>query len=162
MDAEAVKVALTGPDGEVETLWANPVGPGQYALDNLPWYAYGVSLGDIVEADADASGGGRVLAFRRVVRKSGNRTVRVILEVREPGGDAWTFESERLLARLAELGCGYEGYNRRLVALNVPPASDLAAVAAALTEAGFEWEYADPTYEEVRAADRDAGGHHDA
>jgi hypothetical protein len=162
MDAEAVKVALTGADGEIETLWANAVGPGQYALDNLPWFAYGVSLGDVVEAGPDAEGGGgRVLTFRRVVRKSGNRTVRVILATHEPG-DVWTYESEQLLARLSALGCGYEGYNRRLVAVNVPPESGLAAVAAVLTESGFDWEYADPTYEDLHPGERDDASEHDA
>ena len=160
MDEEAVKVALAGPHGEVETLWANRVAPGHYAIDNLPWYAYGVSLGDVVEADPGPEGG-RVLTFRRVVRKSGNRTIRVILEDQAPG-DAWTFESERFLARVAELGCECEAFNRRLVALNVPPASELAAVAAVLTESGFEWEYADPTYEEVHAGQRDDSGDDDA
>ena len=83
MADRAVKIALHGPDGEVETLWANAaVEPGLYVLDNVPWYAYEVSLGDTVEARPDATG---YLEMVRVVKKSGNRTIRVILEVTDAG-----------------------------------------------------------------------------
>ena len=34
MESPQVKIALSGPDGEVETLWANPTPDGLYALDN--------------------------------------------------------------------------------------------------------------------------------
>lgn len=56
------------PDGEVETLWAFDLGGGHYRLDHLPWYAYRVSLGDVIEASPDADG---QLHMVRVVRKSG-------------------------------------------------------------------------------------------
>jgi hypothetical protein len=39
-------------DGEsvyVETPWARHLGQNEYELDNLPWYAYGISLGDVFE-----------------------------------------------------------------------------------------------------------------
>lgn len=146
MSGDAVKVALRGPDGEVETLWANPAGEDRlYVLDNLPWYAYGVSLGDVVEATPDADG---YLEMRRVVRKSGNRTLRVILEVTQPDR-AWTFESRALIDGLVERGCGFEGANRELVAVNVPPAVDVLTIGAYIDGAGFRFEYADPTYEEL-------------
>ena len=138
------KVALRGPHGEVETLWAHALGNDLYALDNLPWYAYGVSLGDVIEARPDAAG---QLWLERVVRKSGNRTIRVILAAGE-GGDP-SVESRRMLDRVREIGCSYEGANRRLVAVNVPPGIELADVAAVLNASGLDWEYADPTYEEL-------------
>lgn len=38
-------------------MWATQVGPDRYRLENSPFYAYGVSWLDIVEArPADASG----------------------------------------------------------------------------------------------------------
>ena|SRR5438876_5416359 len=76
--SELVKVQLSGPDGDVETLWAKPVGDDLYELDNTPWYAYGVSWKDVIEArpaEPDA-----FPEFIRVVRKSGYRTIRLILE----------------------------------------------------------------------------------
>src|SRR6476620_6158325 len=76
------KIALEGPQGDVETLWANVVGEDLYELDNLPWYAYNVSAGDIVEAHPDANGQLRVA---RIVRKSGNRTIRILLDLTPDG-----------------------------------------------------------------------------
>ena len=36
-----VKLRLTGPDGLIETPWAERIGD-KFRLDNLPWYAYGI------------------------------------------------------------------------------------------------------------------------
>jgi hypothetical protein len=58
------KVALRGPHGDVETLWAEVIGGGHYCLDNTPWYAYSISWRDIVEASPDADG---QLQFVKVV-----------------------------------------------------------------------------------------------
>src|SRR5687767_7926575 len=145
MEGNAVKVLLTVPDGEVETLWAIARGDHRYELDNLPWFAYGVSVGDVVEASPDEDG---VLVFERVLHKSGNRTVRVMLEHAE-ASDQLTFESQRTLEQLQAAGCDYEGMNRILFAINVPPAVPLETVATILIESGFEWEHADPTYDEL-------------
>ncbi len=145
MDGNGVKVLFTGPDGEVETLWANPVAPSHFALDNLSWFAYGVSLGDIVEAEPDETG---MLVFKRVVNKSGNRTVRVIPEVTQPER-AWTVESRRLMDTLVERGCSFEGANPGFVAVNIPATVPLEAIVDLLVDSGFNWEYADPTYDDL-------------
>jgi hypothetical protein len=61
-----------------ETLWATPIGSNFYRLENSPFFAYGVSWMDIVEAlKSDAS---NMLEFVQCVRKSGNRTIRIIFE----------------------------------------------------------------------------------
>jgi hypothetical protein len=148
-----VKVALRGPDDEVETLWAFDLGGGRYRLDNLPWYAYRVSLGDVLEAAPDGAG---QLQMLRVVSKSGNRTLRLIYE----GADlhtAWPTEIQETMDWLVERGCSYEGANRRYQAVNVPPEVDLTAVTTFLTEAEVRWEYADPTYEDVYPKDTSEG-----
>ena len=146
MTVEAVKILLRGTNDETETLWANPAeAPDTYTLDNVPWYAYGVSLGDVVEAHAGAGG---MLEMSRVVRKSGNRTLRVILEVTAPGAE-WTPESRRLIAGIRERGAAIENMNKKLVAVTAPPVVDLFALATLIDEAGFEFEYADPTYDEL-------------
>lgn len=73
-----VKVRLHGSNGEIETPWAERVDANLFRLDNLPWFAYGVSDDDVVEgAVTDADG---VFEFMRVVIPSGNRLIRVILE----------------------------------------------------------------------------------
>ena len=62
----------------VETLWAFDLGEDRYRLDNSPFYAYSVSPGDTVNAPVDPDEGRPT--FSRVLEKSGNRTVRVILD----------------------------------------------------------------------------------
>ena len=131
-----VKVALRGPDGEVETLWADDLGNGCYRLDNTPWYAYGISWRDIVEAKPAADG---QLQFQRIIEKSGHRTIRITAD--QPFSDEW-------LQQIVQLGCTYEGANRKLVGIDLPPGINLETVASFLTEKNVRWEYADPTYEQ--------------
>ena len=39
------------PPASGETLWATALGDGTYRIDNIPFFATGVSLGDVVEAE---------------------------------------------------------------------------------------------------------------
>jgi hypothetical protein len=106
-------------------------------------------LGDVIEASPDANG---QLHMVRVVRKSGNRTLRLFF----PGADLhtdWPAEIQEIMDRLVELGCSYEGANRRYQAVNVPPEANLDSVTRFLTDADVRWEYADPTYEDVHGED---------
>ena len=137
-----VKVRLHGSNGEIETPWAERVDANLFRLDNLPWFAYGVSDDDVVEgAVTDADG---VFEFVRVVIPSGNRLIRVILEdPADPGG---------VLRYLLAAGCHYEGFNRRFVAVSIPPAVDLGSVTGHLTAVGVSWEYANPTYAQLVGA----------
>jgi uncharacterized protein DUF4265 len=79
-DQPTAKVLFRVPneDGtaEVETLWAVDLGNDEYKLDNCPFFAYGVSLHDVVYAPIDVDEGRAV--FQRILIKSGNRTIRVI------------------------------------------------------------------------------------
>ena len=132
------KVVFRDDDGNVETLWAFDLGENLYQLDNTPWYLYGVSWKDVIEAVPESEG--ELPLFRRVVEKSGYRTVRVALE--EPATDVFLDETK-------QLGCSFEGANRRYIAIDVHSGIDLQKVADFLTENFVCWEYADPTYEEV-------------
>jgi hypothetical protein len=135
-----VKVLLRSPDGDVETVWATPVGGSHFRLENSPFFAYGVSWLDVVEAEPDESG---FLAMTGVVEKTGHRTVRVILEEELQV----TIEDVPIWPRLQELGCTYEGFNRRYIAVDLPPGTDLQQVVDMLVESGLTWEHADPTYD---------------
>jgi hypothetical protein len=128
---------------DVETLWATHVGADDYKLDNSPFYAYGVSWEDVVTAPFDPEEG--FPTFKRVVSKSGNRTIRVVFETPFETGN----ESDRMLRGLVELGCSYEGANRKCFSINVPPRAELNAVRAYLIEQRANWEHADPTYAEL-------------
>src|SRR5262249_43201549 len=111
--------------------------------DNLPFFAYGVSDDDIVEGDEYSPG---MYAFVRVVEPSGNRLVRVILP---ENGRADTPRGRAVIEELKGRGCGVENMNNRLLSISVPPAVRLKAVADYLIATGFQWEYANPTYEEL-------------
>jgi hypothetical protein len=140
-DENVVKVLLQ--EGEyVETLWAERVGPDLYRLDNYPWYAYGVSWKDIVEAHPDADG---MLVMSRVAEKSGHRTIRVIFK--EKVADATA--DQLILDGAVALGASYEGSNDRYLAIDIPPGIDLMRICRYFTEHGVEWEHADPTYESL-------------
>ena len=139
-DEPTAKIALRRPDGKVETLWAVDLGGGHYRLDNTPWYAYGISWQDVVEAQPDEDG---QLQFVKLVSKSGNRTVRITAE--QPFTDEW-------LEKVVSLGATYEGANRRCIGINVPQEWRLEVVTSFLVSQGVTWEYADPTYEEVHGS----------
>jgi len=134
------KVAFTDDQGDVETLWAFDLGDGHYKLDSTPWYQYGVSYQDIVLA-ADRDG---QLHFERVIIKSGYRTLRVRSNSAVP---------QSLLDSLTALGCTYEGANPAFIGIDVPANVELSTAADALIASGLEWEYADPTYEQIYGPD---------
>jgi hypothetical protein len=59
-------------------------------------------------------------------------------------------DADDVLEGLLKMGCSYEGMQPRLIAVNVPPAVDLSAVVEFLKrQTGLQWEYADPTYEQM-------------
>ncbi|MGF1632175.1 MAG: DUF4265 domain-containing protein [Kiloniellaceae bacterium] len=145
---DLVKIEFRGTgetgEAEVETLWATPLGDDLYRLENSPCFAYGVSLLDTVRARSAANG---LPVFEAVVKKSGNRTVRVILDPPAEAGNS----SAGMLDELVALGASYEGASRKYMAVNIGPEVDLERVCRFLTEEAVQWEHADPTYEALCA-----------
>jgi len=142
---EMVKIRLRGPHkDDTETLWAVPVDVNLYRLDNSPFFAYGLSWQDIIEARP--SNDDRILEYVRCVKKSGNRTLRVIFEDYRSEDQP----AKEILRGLRNLGCSYEGMQPRMISINVPPNVDLEEITGFLVhQSGLQWEYADPTYEEI-------------
>jgi len=66
----------------------------------------------------------------------------------DPPADA-SPESQAVLDRLRELGCGYEGMKHRLIALDIPPTVDLMTIREFLITTEQEWEHSDPGYDEL-------------
>lgn len=128
---------------DVETLWAYDLGNDRYRIDNLPYFAYGVSWNDVVYAPFNADE--QRAAYVKVLEKSGNRTIRIIFE--EPIDE--NAESMALLDRLTKIGCDFENANGILVVINIPATVDLFEAAELIENTGVTWEYADPTYEEI-------------
>ena len=143
------KVEFRVDDGEggvnVETPWVRPLGNNLFALENCPFYAYGVSWQDTIEAEIEDPEGFPV--FKRVVEKSGNKTVRVIFDPPVEDGNA----SQERLDELVALGCSYEGANRTYIVVNIPPDVDLWPIREFLISSGLQWEHADPTYDDLFA-----------
>ncbi len=135
-----VKVKLSDAEGRVETLWAESLGNNLYRLCNSPFYAYGISWQDVIEARCEREG--EFPEFIRVVQKSGNRTLRVLLD---PPADV-AEESQEILDELVELGCNYEGFNPAYLCINIPANVQLDLICDYLTERECSWEHADPTY----------------
>ena len=105
---------------------------------------------DVIEARPQTADG--FPQYVRVARKSGYRTIRIILD---PPADA-ALESKAILDRLRELGCSYEGANPHYIGLDIPPSVDLTAVRRFLISTGQKWEHADPPYEELFPGDSPA------
>jgi hypothetical protein len=122
--------------GGMEWVWATARPDGTYEVDNSPWYARGVSAGDVVEAELDDDG---LLIVRRTVRESGASTLRVIFL-----GDEQR-ELDALTEELKQKGYGYEfDQNHGVLGVHVPAALPLRPVAELLAVAEREgrlgWE----------------------
>jgi hypothetical protein len=116
------------PPAASEGLWAVPVAPDVARLENTPFFVRGVAAGDLIRIHREADGQWR--AGERL-RWSGHCTIRVIVLRRGPLGGS----RQRVLDMFAPLGVTGEGIERfAMVALDVPPATDIAAVKRLLRE----------------------------
>jgi|SRR5712692_735088 len=142
-DSQArLKVQFYDSDVGYENLWATYLGNDSYRVESIPYFIYGISLHDVVEARPDPEGR---LQFLRVVGRSGNRTLRARPEqfaIAERRG-------VELIDTLKSFGCGVEVLEPRLVAVDVPKQIDMSAVTGFLTGDGIPWEYANPALEEL-------------
>ena len=104
-----------------EAMWATLLGGNRYRIENVPFYAYNLNYGDVVEAVASAPD--RKPSVMRVVARSGHRTIRVFFKEA-------TEENERLtrLKSLGDLKVTFERCNDRYFALDLEPEADLNTV----------------------------------
>lgn len=137
---QLIKVQFYETDVGYENLWATPLGTGQYRIESIPFFVYRVSRGDVVAANPDAEGW---LQFTGVLAKSGHRTVRARV------GNISEEARSLIAAELESRECPTELLRDRLISVDVPEQVSLEGIGAWLTEQGLEWEYADPTYEEM-------------
>jgi hypothetical protein len=112
-DHVKVLVNLEPDDGwppyEVEGVWATHEHDNIYRLDNIPFYARGISDGDLIRAEPDADG---VLTFLSVERPSWFSTVRVFVK----GGA----DKEEVRQRFRKIECDSEGISEHLFTLSIP------------------------------------------
>ncbi len=119
-------------EGGVERLWAEEVGDRQFRLLNSPFFAYGLSLDDVVLGGKIDESGAR--PFVRVLRRSGRSTYRILVDDQDRFEEYWQ--------PLGAKGCTYES-SGKLVAVDVPASSDIYSVYSLLEagEADSVWEF---------------------
>lgn len=127
---------------EEEWLWAEPLGSERFRVESTPFFAYGLSHGDVVRGGQED---GKTARFSDVERKSGHRTLRVALDL---DLDLERPEIQRFLDDLLALGCTYEAMPPKIVALDVPPEVEVGEVVTRLQtqrrDGVLVWEWADP------------------
>ena len=97
------------PPEEWEGLWAIPLGCNRFKIDNIPFYAKELSCDDIIEANEEDVG----YIFSRVIHKSDNSTIRVVI---------YDLEDEQSVRNaISSFNCSIEGTGTSgLIAVNVP------------------------------------------
>ncbi|GLW64561.1 hypothetical protein Arub01_28050 [Actinomadura rubrobrunea] len=125
------------PPAASERVWAFPVAEDRAEVANIPFFVRGIALGDVVRTEVDDEG---VLWGREAVQWSDNCTIRVTVF----RNGALAGDRRAVLDMFAPLGVEGEGIAQTaLVALNVPPTADLAAVRDLLRRGRSEgwWDY---------------------
>jgi hypothetical protein len=133
-DADLVKIKIPLPTGqwhggEAEWVWAKPLGGGLYTLDNIPAFAPGLALDDVIAAE-DEDG---VPVFRRVARRGGHSTYWLFFS-----NDVESPEATNFLGQLESRACSYEGVRGRMIAVDVKPEADIYEVYSLLQKAENE------------------------
>ncbi|MDD1611425.1 MAG: DUF4265 domain-containing protein [Methylococcaceae bacterium] len=112
------------PPVATESLWARELQDNMYCIDNIPFYAKGVSLNDIVTAKPNEE---NLLFFRKIIQPSGHSTIRVII-FEDADVSSWQHELEKF-------GCASEkDYLPQLISVDIPPTVDIQNVWALLEE----------------------------
>jgi len=128
------------PPVSVETLWMSPVTGGAYRLDNIPFFAKGVSCGDMVSAFPGPDGH---LWFDQVVDHSGHSTLRVVVFREVDDKRPLEERVEELRGRFSSIGCSTElSHLPGLLAVDVPPLVNFSIVLPLLEEGVMGgWDY---------------------
>lgn len=112
------------PPDDWEVMWASQTGKGLFRVDNIPFFARGVSPGDAVSVEPS----GDELYFREVVERSATSVLRVFATVET--------EVQSLRDSLRAMNCESElSHLPRLFAVEVPASVVLQSVLAFLQSA---------------------------
>jgi hypothetical protein len=112
-----------------EGMWADKLSPTRYKIHNIPFTILDIALHDIVLVD-DPEPDRLKPVFRRVVRRSGNSTVGVIIEE--------DYRDKYKLQELKDLGLSLECAVRGFYSANVPAGTDLDLIDRVLKERAKE------------------------
>lgn len=98
-----------------ETMWGKEIEGDLFAIRNLPFVAFGLNFNDIVVAPEI----GGVRHVQRVLRRSGNRTLRIFFSA-----DLRRDEQQVYLDELKTHGASFERATDVMVAVDAPPESN--------------------------------------
>jgi hypothetical protein len=140
---QAVFVLWNDHPAEIESIWLKRVGPNRWEVLTVPFFAYNLSRGDIVDCHPDEDGIGRFVG--NVLMKSGHRTVRVAfwapLGVKHPA-------ARSLVKEVRKAKWTHETFGPRLIAIDCPSDADYEKLQALLRKvpktAKMKWEDGDP------------------
>lgn len=120
-DAEVLAtVELDLPGVAYEHLAARRLDGDRYEICCIPFFTYGFSLGDVVEASPADDEGAPVLA--RVAERRGHTTLRIWVEEVDDAGAA----RADVLDAVTRSGCTAEVSSEHLIAVDLPPGADQA------------------------------------
>jgi hypothetical protein len=120
------------PPADFESLWAISLGDGLYKVENIPFFAMGLAVGDVVSVEPVQG----LLRFKGVVQPSGHKTMRVIVYDKR--------EVPAVRELLKKQGCDVEqSHIPGLISVDVPPAVSLPELRQILDEgeAQERWGY---------------------
>lgn len=125
-----------------EIMWAANMGNKKYKLDNFPFFAYGLSYGDVVTASLNDE---NVLYIERVVIKGGHSNYRILLAKEKSKTDFLCLWKE-----IEKLGVSYESTKpENIFAIDIPPSADVSAIYKILEEGELKgiWQFDEGNYE---------------
>ncbi|MBX3476300.1 MAG: DUF4265 domain-containing protein [Brevundimonas sp.] len=152
---DGVLISFPIGDGDnffFENIHANKIGDRLAVLDNSPFYAYGVSLNDIVNYKIYEDGR---LEFIQVAKSGGHSCYRI----RVPGNDG----AKEFLKRWPDFerhGCSYEGTfssgSYYLASIDVPPSTKIDAVYGLLEEGLRDgiWDFEEANFANTPSKDQ--------
>jgi hypothetical protein len=119
------------PPADWEWMWASRVGDSTFKIDNIPFFAKGVSCDDIVTAEQI----NRELVFKELYEASGHSTVRVVVYREDRNDEELGKVVSDIRQSLQALGCATElSHIPNLVAVDIPPSVKYESVARFLSE----------------------------
>ena len=120
--SERAKVVFELEKGEfpysTESVWAERISGNRFRLLNSPFFVFGVSCEDVVEAEPH----GHIYRFVRVLQRSGRSTYRIILQGERTINDA---EFLQRWQAFQDAGCTYESANDKYISIDMPPTADV-------------------------------------
>jgi hypothetical protein len=122
---DRTKVVFDLEEGETsydtERVWAERTSDNRFRVLNTPFFVFGISFEDEIEAEPYGS----VFKFVRVVKRSGRSTYRIILQNQITIEVA---EFKRRWEPFRNAGCTFESANPRYIAVDMPSSANVPAL----------------------------------